>query len=87
MPQQLTPRPMPEPDMFATSFRYVSQLGPINSLTELITLLKNPIVPELNRHYQIRNVTIPLQGRYSVRVERLECQETDWSPAVEAKGG
>ncbi|MFI8216263.1 hypothetical protein [Streptomyces sp. NPDC085932] len=87
MPQQLTPRPMPEPDMFATSFRYVSNLSPVNSLTELITMLKNPIVPELNRHYQIRSVTIPLQGRYSVRVERLECQEIDWSPVVDAKSG
>ncbi|MEU9637621.1 hypothetical protein AB0D80_25095 [Streptomyces tendae] len=87
MPQQLTPRPMSEPGMFATSFRYVSQLGPVNSLDELITMLKDPVVPELNRHYQIRNITIPLQGRYSVRVERLECQDTYWSPVMFAKGG
>jgi len=82
MPQQLTPRPMPEPDMFATSFRYVSQLAPASSLPELISVLKNPVVPELNDHYQIRNVTIPLQDRYTVRVERLECKEIDWSPAA-----
>jgi hypothetical protein len=85
MPQQLTPRPLPEPDMFATSFRYVSRLDPANSLPELISTLRSPIVPELNGHYRIRNVTIPLLGRYSVRVERLECEEVDWSPATNKK--
>jgi hypothetical protein len=81
-PQQLTPQPLPEPEMFATSFRYVSRLHPINSLSDLIEVLGNPIVPELNKHYRIGNVTIPLQQRYSVRIEVLECKEGDWSPIM-----
>ncbi|MEU7597655.1 hypothetical protein AB0B79_32175 [Streptomyces sp. NPDC039022] len=84
MPQQLTSQPLPEPDMFATSFRYVSRLGPVGSLPELVSILKAPIVPELNRHYRIGNITIPLQQRYSVRIERLECVQADWDPAMRA---
>ncbi|MER7679964.1 hypothetical protein [Streptomyces sp. NPDC096934] len=82
MPQQLTPQPLPEPAMFATSFRYVSQLGPLNSLSELIHVLKHPIVPELDRHYRIGNITIPIQQRYSARIEVLECKEGNWSPRI-----
>ncbi|MGI5527098.1 hypothetical protein ACQEVX_06600 [Streptomyces syringium] len=62
MPQQLTPRPLPESDMFATSYRYVSHLPPVDSLAELISVLKDPIVPKLGEHYKIRNVTIPSRG-------------------------
>lgn len=84
MPQHLTSQPLPEPEMFATSFRYVSRLGPISSLPELISALKNPAVPELNKHYKIGSFAIPLQQRYSVRMERLEVTEVDWSPAMPA---
>ncbi|MFD4697759.1 hypothetical protein [Streptomyces niveus] len=84
MPQQLTSHPLPEPEMFATSFRYVSRLGPINSLPELISALKNPTVPELNKHYRIGSFAIPLQQRYSVRIERLDVTEVDWSPTMPA---
>jgi hypothetical protein len=87
MPQQLTSQPLPESDMFATSFRYVSQLGSIDSLPKLISALKNPAVPQLNKHYRIGNITIPLQQRYSLRVERLECVETDWSPVMPTNHG
>jgi hypothetical protein len=82
VPQQLTPQPMPEPDIFATSFRYVSQLDPINSLSELVDVLRDPIVPELNKHYRIGSITFPLQQRYSVRIEVLECKEGDWVPTM-----
>lgn len=84
MPQQLTPQPLPESDMFATSFRYVSKLGPISSLSELVDVLKNPVVPELNRHYRIGDITIPLLQRYSVRIEVLECKEGTWNPTLHA---
>ncbi|MFG3545479.1 hypothetical protein [Streptomyces clavifer] len=87
MPQQLTSQPLPESEMFATSFRYVSHLAPINSLPELISVLKNPVVPELNKHYKIGNITIPLQQRHSVRIERLECIEIDWIPEMPASDG
>ncbi|MFF7194114.1 hypothetical protein ACFZAM_10445 [Streptomyces sp. NPDC008079] len=80
-PQQLTSQPLPESDMFATSFRYVSRLGQTASLSDLIAILENPIVPELNKHYRVGAKTLSL-GRHFVLIEVLECKVADWKPNI-----
>jgi hypothetical protein len=78
-PQQLHVGPLPEPDMFATSFRYVTSLGIPGTVEGLINTLRKPDVPRLGKHYTIEKMTISL-GRYMIHCDTIHALDTPWTP-------
>jgi hypothetical protein len=78
-PQQLYTAPLPEPEMFVTSFRYVKSLGSPASLEALINVLRNPDVPRLGQHYTVRRETIQL-GRYVIDSDTIHALDMEWRP-------
>lgn len=80
-PQQLYTGPLPEPEMFATSFRYVKSLGNPAAIEALINAVRKPDVPRLGLHYTVEKATIRL-GRYDIRWDAIHLWDVPWSPRL-----
>lgn len=78
-PQQLYTGPLPEPEMFATSFRYVKSLGTPGTIETLINALRKPDLPRLGEHYTIGKVTMHL-GRYVIHYDTIHALDKPWRP-------
>ncbi|MFJ9157021.1 hypothetical protein ACIRPS_09505 [Streptomyces griseoviridis] len=78
-PQQLTTRPLPVPDMHATSLRYVQALGTPPDLGSLVTALRNPDLPARGVHFDVRKRSITV-GRHQVHIDALGIRTSSWRP-------
>jgi hypothetical protein len=78
-PQQLYTGPLPEPEMFATSLRYVKSLGSPGTIEALINVLRKPDVPRLGQHYTVEKATIQL-GRYVIHWDTIHARDVPWKP-------
>jgi len=78
-PQQLYTGPLPEPEMFATSFRYAKSLGTLRTIETLINALRRPDLPRLGEHYTIEKMTMDL-GRYVIHYDTIHALDKPWRP-------
>jgi hypothetical protein len=78
-PQQLYTGPLPESEMFTTSFRYVKSLGNPGTIEALINAVRNPDVPRLGQHYTVKKTTMHL-GRYVIRWDTIDASDLPWRP-------
>jgi hypothetical protein len=79
--QQLYTGPLPEAEMFATSFRYVKSLGNPGTIEALINVLRKPDVPRLGQHYTIEKMTINL-GRHVIHCDSIHVLDVPWRPQL-----
>lgn len=80
-PQQLSTRPLPVPDMHATSLRYVQALGIPPDLDALVTALTRPDLPVDGVHFDVRRRSFPV-GRHQVHLDAIQVRTTDWRPRL-----
>jgi hypothetical protein len=80
-PQQLYTGPLPEPEMFVTSFRYLKSLGNPGTIDALITALRKPDLPRLGEHYTVEKATMRL-GRYEVYWDTIHALDMTWRPSL-----
>jgi hypothetical protein len=79
-PQQLGLRPLPVPDMHATSLRYVQALGTPPDLDALVTALTRPDLPTEGLHYNVVKRSLPV-GRCQVHMDALQVSPiVGWRP-------
>ncbi|MET8740763.1 hypothetical protein [Streptomyces sp. NPDC004728] len=78
-PQQLSTRPLPVPDMHATSLRYVQALGTPPDLNALVTALTRPDLPTKGVHFDVMKRSFPV-GRRQVHLDALQVRTTCWRP-------
>lgn len=79
-PQQLCVRPLPVPDIRATSLRYVLAHGLPNTLADLIDLIVSPDLPVRDLHFRIENLDLRL-GRDRVIQEAIAISDR-WQPSA-----
>lgn len=79
-PQQLCLRPVPVPNMFSTSLRYVHALGSPPGLNALVGVLRNPDLPVRGVHFRVGRKSLSL-GRHLVHMEVIGIDaSTQWRP-------
>ncbi|MFI7670814.1 hypothetical protein, partial [Nocardia sp. NPDC049526] len=79
-PQQLSPRPLSEPDMTATSFRYLTSLAAPSSLDDIVKILRKPDYPKLGKHYAVERIRIELD-RHVINMDAIGVLDIDWLPS------
>jgi hypothetical protein len=80
-PQQLYTGPLPEPEIFATSFRYVKSLASPGTIEAMITALRKPDLPRLGQHYRVKKAVMQL-GRHAVHRDTIHALDTTWTPRL-----
>jgi hypothetical protein len=80
-PQQLYTGLLPEPEMFATSFRYVKSLGNPGTIEALINVLRKPDVPRLGQRYTVDKTTMKL-GRHAIHCDSIHALDVTWRPRL-----
>jgi hypothetical protein len=80
-PQQLHTGPLSEPEMFATSFRYVKSLDHPETIEALANALLKPDVPRLGQHYTVEKMTIQI-GRHVVHLDAIHTLDAPWRPQL-----
>ncbi|MFJ8059972.1 hypothetical protein [Streptomyces sp. NPDC096142] len=78
-PQQLYLRPLPAPEMHATSLRYVQALGTPPDLGTLVGTLVRPDLPTQGVHYEVARRSFPV-GRRQVHLDVLGVTADQWRP-------
>lgn len=78
-PQQLYTGPLAEPEIFATSFRYMRSLGSPESIETVISALCEPDVPQLGQHYTVNKTTMQL-GWDVIHFDSIHVRDTTWIP-------
>jgi hypothetical protein len=78
-PQQLYTGPLPEPEMYATSLRYMQSLGSPESIETVISALCEPDVPRLGEHYTVKKTTMQL-GWEVIHFDSIHVLDTTWRP-------
>jgi hypothetical protein len=78
-PQQLYTGPLPEPEMFVTSLRYLKSLGNLEGIDTLIAALRTPDLPRLGEHYTVEKATMQL-GRYEIYWDTIHALDMMWRP-------
>ncbi|MFD5672102.1 hypothetical protein [Streptomyces sp. NPDC127040] len=78
-PQQLSPRPLPVPEMHATSLRYVQALGTPPDLDSLVGALVRPDLPTEGVHFDVTKRSFPV-GRRRVHLDTLGVSLNTWRP-------
>lgn len=78
-PDQLYTGPLPEPEMSATSLRYVKSLGVPPTVEALASALRTPDVPRRGQHYTIEKTTIHLD-RHAIHCDSIHTLDVPWSP-------
>ncbi|MEW1863067.1 hypothetical protein AB0399_22335 [Streptomyces sp. NPDC088194] len=78
-PQQLCLRPLPAPEMHATSLRYVQALGPPPDLSTLVGALVRPDLPTQGVHYEVTRRSFPVAHR-QVHLDVLGVTVGRWRP-------
>lgn len=80
-PQQLYTGPLPEPEMYATSLRYMQSLGSPQSIETVISALREPDVPRLGQHYTVEKTTIEIGGE-RIHFDSIHVLDTTWKPRL-----
>ncbi|MGQ4729368.1 hypothetical protein ACUN3E_17095 [Streptomyces sp. Ju416(a)] len=80
-PQQLSTRPLPVPDMHATSLRYLQALGAPPDLDALVTALTRPDLPVDGVHFDVQRRSFPV-GRHQVHLDAIQVRTTNWRPRL-----
>lgn len=78
-PQQLCLRPLPTPEMHATSLRYVQALGTPPDLSTLVGVLVKPDLPVEGVHFEVAKRSFSV-GRRQVHLEVLGMSVDRWRP-------
>ncbi|MED7950719.1 hypothetical protein [Streptomyces sp. BE303] len=78
-PQQLCLRPLPVPDMFSTSLRYLHGLGRPSALPQVVDILRKPVLPSEGVHFQITRKTIRIGPRL-VHLDTIGMSPYQWQP-------
>ncbi|MGW7523057.1 hypothetical protein [Streptomyces sp. NPDC054783] len=78
-PQQLCLRPLPVPEMHATSLRYVQALGTPPGLDALVDILVKPDLPREGEHFAVSKRSFPV-GRRQVHLDTIGVSTDRWRP-------
>ncbi|MBB4738522.1 hypothetical protein BJY16_001981 [Actinoplanes octamycinicus] len=78
-PQQLCLRPSPIPNVYSTSFRYLSAHGHPEGIMDVIDTITSPDLPAEGLHFQIDTIDYEI-GRWRVIQDAILLKEDGWAP-------